>query len=100
MNDDRVKKEIAAEVARQVLETIKLEVIPAVQESIQKTVNGKIDRMQIQNSLMEQKLDEHMAYNKPIVDLIEGSIVAKKIVLWITSLILAVGAVVTMIKNI
>lgn len=75
-------------------------IVPVIREEIKVTVNGKIDYMQIQNKEMEKKLDVHIENVKPMLDLIQGSIVARKVILWVTSILLAIGTTYTMIKNI
>lgn len=89
--DKETKKEIAQEVTRQVLRSIKVEVIPAVEESIQKTVNGKIDKL-------HEKLDTHTATMEPILKAYEGANNAGNFVIWISKVFLAVGAIVATIK--
>ena len=78
---------------KEVAESILAIITPVIRDEIQTTVNGKIDRL-------NTKLDSHIDEIKPILDLIEGSVVARRIVLWVTSIILAVGATITMFKNI
>lgn len=70
----------------------KEEIKAIIESTIDEKVNYKIDRLHL-------KIDEHILEMTPIMDLIKGSKVAQKVVLWITSTILAVGAAVIMIKT-
>ena len=89
--DKEAKKEIAQEVTRQVLQSIKVEVIPAVEQSIQKTVNGKIDKL-------HEKLDRHTETMEPILRAYEGANNAGNFIIWISKILLAVAAIVGTIK--
>lgn len=80
----------------QIIDTI----VPVIRDEIKVTVNGKIDSMRVQNEEIEKKLDIHIEHVKPMLDLIEGSIVARKVILWVTSILLAIGTTYTMLKNI
>lgn len=64
-----------------------------IQESIQEHVNGKIDKM-------DKKLDAHIEEMRPLMDLIEGAVVMRKVVLWFTSFLIALGSVYLMWKQI
>lgn len=61
MIDDETKKEIAYQVSLHLLDSIKSDVIPAVEGSIKTTVNGKIDNL-------SEKIDNHINEMKPLLD--------------------------------
>ena len=82
---DQDKKEII-----DVVVAVIREELPATLNS---AVNGKLDRL-------DKKLETHIEDMKPIMDLIEGSIVFKSVFLWFTTIIVGgVGAYLA-VKNV
>lgn len=70
-----------------------------VEITIEAKVNGKIDRLSEEVQSMRKEFSEHKEQTKPMIDLVEGSVVAKKIFIWFASVILTIGAVVTLFKQ-
>jgi hypothetical protein len=98
MSED-LKKEIASEVAKQVLDSIKNEVIPAVEASIQKTVNGKIDRLTVKVDNLHSRLDEQDVSMAPAIETLQTIKSGRNFIVWAAPLVAAVGAMIAFFKT-
>ncbi len=98
--DEQTKKEIAEEVTRQVLSSIKQEVIPAVEQSIKVTVNGKIDRLTVAVADIHKRLDEQDIQMAPVIETMATMRSGRKFLIWVMPVLAAVGASLTFIKKV
>ncbi len=105
--DEETKKEIALEVTRQVLASIKEEIIPAVQESIKATVNGKVDRLTIvveglslNVAGIHTRLHEQDIRIAPAIETIDTFNSGRKFVIWIAAPVAAIGSLVGLARMI
>ena len=64
-----------------------------IEDTIEKHVNGKIDKVY-------ERLDEHINEIQPVIDLLEGAVVARKVIIWFTSILIGIGSVWLIIKQI
>ncbi len=77
------------------LEKIKEELIKTVKE----TVNGKIDRMQVQNKEIEKKLDDFMSRSEPVIETFENLNWVKKALIGVAVFVSAVVGMAIAIKK-
>jgi len=70
----------------------KKDMIYIIEKTIERKVNGKVDHL-------TDRLETHMEEIQPFLDLVRGSVVARKLIIWTTSLIIAVVTVFLMIKT-
>ena len=92
-------QQIASEVTKQVLESIRTEVIPAVENSIQTTVNGKIDRLTIKIDSLHSRLDEQDVAIAPAIETIETIKSGRKFIMWIAPILAAIGSAIAFLKT-
>lgn len=76
------------------------EMIEALTSTVERVVNGKIDRLAHRFEEHEQEFVKFREELQPAVDLMKGSLVARKVIIWFTSIIIAVGSAYLTIKGI
>lgn len=90
--DDKIKKEIADQVTVQVLQSIKMEVIPAVEVSIEKYVNGGIRNL-------TKKVDDHILKMEPVFEVYDTANRVGNFAQWLSRVFVAVGLIVASIAG-
>lgn len=76
------------------------ELLNEVSKTIIKVVNGKIDRLTDKFEAHEKEFVVFREEMRPVVDLMRGSLVARKVILWFTSTIIALASAYLAVKGI
>lgn len=79
----------------QLIEIIK----EAVNESVSKTVNGKIDALDQKANEMYKRLEEHLVEIEPFLDGFKGAKIIGTTVKWIAGVMVAFGTIYWSLKN-
>lgn len=71
----------------------------AVDESVSKTVNGKIDALDQKANEMYKRLEEHLVEIEPFLDGFKGAKIIGTTVKWIAGVMVAFGTIYWSLKN-
>lgn len=77
----------------------KREMAALVSETIKIVVNGKIDRL---HELVNEEREENRRHREelqPLLDLLRGARVTQKVIVWATSIIIAIGSTFVLVKG-
>ena len=98
---------ISPEDIKEIAETLKAELVPAVTEQIKATVNGKIEKLTVKvdalaaiSSEMQDQLAQQDINMAPAIETIQTLQSGRKFILWAVPVFAAVGAIIALVKRI
>ena len=77
---------------KEIVDALILELKPMLKETVEKTVNGKIDKL-------HKKFDDHMLVVEPMVEGWNTVQNGRRAILWVTSLVAAIGGAIIVTKS-